>query len=129
MQRLYSMFPSGAPGVGLLLLRLVIAGSLQFDSAGYLTMPVQPALFAGLLVVSVALVVGVLTPWFALAAVSIEAARLLSGAASAATVTWLCPFGAVGLALLGPGAYSLDARLFGRRRVLVDSRSASDDRH
>jgi hypothetical protein len=37
-----------------------------------------------------------------------------------------CAFNAAALALLGPGAYSVDARLFGRRVTVVHPRKDKD---
>ena len=99
MQRLFVMFPDRAPGLGLLWLRLCVAAALcmQAPHAGEWSIPG--------LVVAAMLVLGVLTP---LAAVLATLGLYLLAQ----------PWALVPLPLallLGPGAYSLDARLFGRR--------------
>lgn len=119
MQRLYSMFPAGAPGYGLLLLRLIIAVSLHADSSGHLVQNPHTGVFAALLTLSILLMAGLLTP---VAAALASAAQLLllvmssGGIPVAAALGPLHPLLAV---LLGPGAFSVDARLFGRRLLIL----------
>jgi uncharacterized membrane protein YphA (DoxX/SURF4 family) len=116
--------------VGLLLLRIVVGGAASLQGAVYLTHMNEPnalTWMAGLLAVvsGVALVAGFLTP--------------ASGAAAGLTTlfivaTWTPPGASVlidraaalvlvvdatALSLLGPGALSLDARLFGRREIII----------
>ncbi|WP_161007817.1 hypothetical protein [Duganella flavida] len=71
------------------------------------------------LAVVLALAFGVLTPVAALASAGFQVTCLLHAdwphAASLMTATVT----AIALVLLGAGAYSLDARLFGRRRLVV----------
>lgn len=106
MQRLFVMFPDRAPGIGLLWLRLCLATALCWpwpDAAA------QQWLLA---ILSLLLGSGWLTP---LAVVASVAWLLFDGAPPSLVVLPVC------LLLLGPGAYSLDACLFGRR-VLVGRR-------
>lgn len=111
MHGYHSNFPSGGPGAGLLLLRLAVAAHLLLTALHGDTALAWWRLT--LLVLAIALVcLGLLTP-------------LAAGACAVAQLTWLggalplvgilC---ALALLLLGPGAYGLDARLFGRRRLL-----------
>ena len=67
-------------------------------------------------VCSAALLAGFLTPLFA-GAVAIMALTQLGGDDSVAPA--VRALFAIALALLGPGAYSLDARLFGPRTVVM----------
>jgi uncharacterized membrane protein YphA (DoxX/SURF4 family) len=124
MQRLFSTFANGWPGRGLLLLRLAIvsytlhsslaqmgagAGNLQM-AAGVLTAA------AGLL-----LLVGLWTPVAAALIALLYGWRLISQTGS----SWDAFLGgsiAMGLALIGPGAYSVDARAYGRKRISIDDR-------
>jgi len=116
MQRLFFMFPSGAPGVGLILLRIAVSVQLLeigwFDSGrlpqwiGFLCVLFATLLFLGVLTPAVA-VLAALTTGFDLLGCSVALLVPLA--------TIICS--TLALALLGPGAYSLDAKLFGRRLV------------
>lgn len=119
VQRLYSMFPSGRPGLGLALLRCGLALAALADHALFL-----PSLPAGvrlplLGVIAVALALGVLTPVFSLAAGAAAVIAVLGDASLSPPDGMLQLLDAAALFLLGPGAYSLDARIYGRRRVVM----------
>lgn len=103
MQRLFVMFPDRVPGVGLLWLRAALAASVCWP------WPHAPGLQWLAAAAAVLLLAGWLTPL----AVLLAAASL--GLGRADLVLAVLP---ACLLLLGPGAYSLDACLFGRR-VLV----------
>ncbi|MHC1669714.1 hypothetical protein ACODUO_11135 [Stenotrophomonas maltophilia] len=100
MQRLFVMFPDRGPGAGLLWLRLCVVAALcvRPADAGWLT--------AACLLVALSLLLGVLTPLSALLAVPCLFWQ---------SVPWALALLPLALLALGPGAYSLDARLFGRR--------------
>ena len=123
VQRLFSTFPEGWPGTGLLFLRVIaIIPSVQHGIAGLMTaaLPVLAAYFvaAG---ASALLLVGVWTP---LAGVVLAVAEL-SLALSHSHDPWIhILLGTLGaaLAMLGPGAWSVDARLFGRKRIQIPQR-------
>ena len=114
------MFPAGLPGIALFVLRNCIAVSLagcEFP-AGW-----EHSVF---LISLSMLCVGLLTPvvcGLAAFAVSVQFAH--SGKVPT-TNTILIVLSTLSLAVLGPGAFSVDARLFGRR-ILV-STSASDSK-
>ena len=76
-------------------------------------------LFAGSLLVSVSLSVGFLTPYLSAVACASGIANLLFGPNSGDLIFVFSIIDAVALALLGPGAYSVDARLFGRRVTVI----------
>lgn len=122
LQRYFSTFPTGAPGIGLLLLRLSLSLSLLSD-AGAAAGAFAPAAMVPVVLAtatSLVLVLGLWTPLVAvMVAVATGAAHVLAWAPPVAPVAWPVLVDALVLALLGPGAYSLDARLFGRREVLV----------
>jgi uncharacterized membrane protein YphA (DoxX/SURF4 family) len=135
LRKLLSSYPDGWAGAGLILLRLAVALPLvQTGSGLLLAARTQPfsALILGCssLAVAAAVLIGVLTPAAALLAAAFRVVLLASALASpgaydaarsAHDLESLLAAGA--LALLGPGAWSLDARLFGRREIVIPPRS------
>jgi len=119
MQRLFTTFPNGLPGAALLLLRMVSAVPVILDSLGFLWERPAPTgtwlSLIGLLPATVVLL-GIWTPIAALAQAVIELSLALS---TPALADLHLTRAAVGLALagMGPGAWSLDARLYGRKRI------------
>jgi len=125
MQRLFSTFPEGWPGTGLALLRAVAAISCaQSWTAGLLT-AAPPASAAIHLVASGAAALLLVGLWTPVAGVLMALAELCL-AISHPTDPWIIHIllGALGLALamLGPGAWSVDAHLFGRKRIQIPQR-------
>jgi putative oxidoreductase len=124
LQRLFSTFPEGWPGTGLVFLRTV-ASILPFQQgfAGLLTAPPGALVIVQLVTAGAAalLLVGLWTP---VAGVLMAIAELCL-AFSHSTDPWmhilLATVGAA-LAMLGPGAWSADARLFGRKRIHIPQR-------
>jgi len=129
LSRLFSTFPSGGRGFGLLLLRAAIGVVAIFDGISALAMSGHAAttLAGGLVIlIGVALLIGLFTPvasgLAAAAAVSLSISGLSLPAADpldSKPLTVLVAIVAVAVALLGPGALSLDARLFGRREIII----------
>jgi putative oxidoreductase len=121
MQRLFSTFPNGWPGTGLLLLRLtaglsLVVGELSrwagLSESTILTLRVA-RLSAALL-----LAVGFWTPVAGMAQAIVEV-WIGIGEGSMALHVIVASIG-LSLAMLGPGAWSVDARLFGRKRIDVE---------
>jgi uncharacterized membrane protein YphA (DoxX/SURF4 family) len=112
VQKLFSMFPAGAPGLALLLLRLALALTVF--------LPVLNGPMALRAVLAVLLGAGLLTPIAAFLAGVLPVIALLQ-LNYTAPLAWVLPalliVLATCLATLGPGAYSVDSRLFGRRVV------------
>jgi uncharacterized membrane protein YphA (DoxX/SURF4 family) len=124
VQRLFSMFPLGLPGFALLLLRVSVALTVlvcvytrEQDAAAWL--------LAAAWVPALLLVVGFLTPFVAVIAVAAELLSLSSLTGPLASFIGVSALNALALALLGPGAYSVDASRFGRR--VVDLPSDDDE--
>jgi hypothetical protein len=121
MQRLFSMFPEGGPGVALLLLRISVAAILVISAVNRLS-TFSHLLVAGAVLVGLLLVIGLFTPVSSFTACGFcLASVLIDGhpSSSVIIVVLTAILEAIALALLGPGAYSLDAKLFGRRVMVV----------
>lgn len=125
LQRLFSTFPEGIPGLGLLILRLTVAGTILVLSL-FFFFDLIKSTFRGWLiggvsfVFSATMVLGFLTP---VVSAIISIAAILFLILSPREVDFSVEVYLIILSLLtlllGPGAYSLDARLFGRREIIV----------
>jgi hypothetical protein len=123
LQRLFSTFPNGWPGSGLLLQRVITA---TFLFCAVFTRPIEtpqlslviPHLIG--LAAAIFLLIGLWTP--------------ISGTLIAVVEVWVafsCAFRGIPillatsgatLAMIGPGAWSMDARLFGRKHFEISHR-------
>jgi hypothetical protein len=118
VQRLFTMFPRGLPGAALFLLRASVATALVFDC--YVHRHGLSDWVHGLaMLVSLALCVGFLTPVAAVAGIFFHALIWSGLGVSSAAVAAIIVLDAISLALLGPGAYSIDSRRYGRRIVVA----------
>ena len=119
MQRLFSTFPGGWPGAGLLLLRLAAGVPLIIRGISEIQGAAQPAplMLAGVAIAGGGLLLfGLWTPVAAAAVVFLELWSVFSQTAHHESSILLAVL-AASLVMLGPGAWSIDARLFGRRRI------------
>jgi hypothetical protein len=119
MQRLFTTFPTGWPGAALLLLRIVCALPIILDALLIVSDGADLAqswLRLGLLIPAVLLFLGLYTPVAASLQVLLE---LLLTIAVPAIAPLHLTRAAIGIALmgLGPGAWSLDSRMYGRKRI------------
>lgn len=120
MRRLYSTFAGGWPGAGLLLMRVVV-GSVLIVRAGLrlgsdlspMSVTIPAVLLMG---TGVLLIVGLWTPIVGTSIALIEFWKILTVAGDK-WVWLLLGTAAVALAMLGPGLWSIDARLFGWKRI------------
>ena len=118
MQRLFTTFANGWPGFGLFIQRLVtgillllhgIAPLNQTSAAGPLIPQIAGAvlgllILAGLWTPLAGALVVVVETWIALAGAGIELSFILAVLGGT-------------LAMIGPGAWSIDALLFGRKHI------------
>jgi hypothetical protein len=121
------MFPTGWPGIALLVLRIALAGMLLPSALGLPTDLEKTWVFAVLGATAVALCAGFLTPATSVLCVVIQIWVWQSSGGPLGAIHICAILVAAALAMLGPGGYSIDARLFGRRRVTSFSRGGSDD--
>lgn len=127
LQRLFSTFPDRWPGLGLLLLRLGLGlRVIYIEIVNLLGKSSEPIGFAQSLIAlaaSVFLLAGLWTPivgtLLTLDEVWIALSLYLSHQGDIVIPIFLAVLSA-SVAMLGPGAWSIDARLFGRRRVYHD---------
>lgn len=125
MQRLFSTFANGWPGTGLLLQRLVTGGVLMQYTLTHLKEPMTPgslvpplmAFGAGIL-----LMIGLWTPIAGAVVAFVTLLGFVFGAADPVISILLATLGA-SLALIGPGAWSIDARMFGRKQISFPQRA------
>ena len=123
MRRLFSSFARGWPGLGLLVLRvaagssliaraiLVLGNTLTFGTGFFQLFTAT----AGLL-----LIAGLWTPVVATVMVLLELRQIISRRGDLSSDILLCTL-AFAIALLGPGSWSIDARLFGWKRIEIDT--------
>jgi putative oxidoreductase len=126
LQRLFSTFPNSWPGVGLLLLRLCLSIALVYFGIAGLFNPSATTVFAQHLISAacgIFLLAGLWTPLMGTLVALNEVWLALSRYAASRQDRWIHVFLAVlslSAAMLGPGAWSIDARLFGRKRFDID---------
>jgi hypothetical protein len=118
-RRLFSSFPNSSAGAALLLLRVSVSvaivihamhSSMQFDTA-------LPILVATAWISAALLVLGICSPIAAGLASAAEIAQALLGQRGLLEHLLVSAI-AFGLVLLGPGAWSIDAYLYGRKRLI-----------
>jgi uncharacterized membrane protein YphA (DoxX/SURF4 family) len=121
VQRLFSTFPCGLPGAGLLVLRGAAAIPLVY--AGLVT-AASPSPAIAQLVTGGAAILLLIGLWTPLAGALIAVAELALAVTHPAERWTFVHFAALAtaLAMLGPGGCSLDARLFGRKQIQIPHR-------
>jgi putative oxidoreductase len=129
VQRIFSNFADGWAGFGLLIQRIIAGASLVCYSLGNL-FAVAPccanrasqliAVLCGIL-----LLAGLWTPVIGVLAAFVEVWVAVANPGARGVPLLLAGFGAT-LAMIGPGAWSLDSLLFGRKRLELPDLGSSD---
>jgi hypothetical protein len=130
LQRLYSTFAGGAPGIALLLMRLVVGAVVLWHAGAGLSSgsPLHIVVSASIALAALFLIAGLWTPVagavVAVVAISeiLRTGELLNGRLLAATI-------GCALTMLGPGRLSIDARLFGWKRIEAPQRRSHSNAH
>ena len=124
MQRLFSTFADGWPGIGLLILRLLAGAALIHygiadarEAHGFAGIAPQIAVAGA----AILLLAGLWTPAAGALVAIVEVWIALSRPADPWIPIMLAALGAT-LAMIGPGAWSIDARLFGRKHIDIPER-------
>jgi hypothetical protein len=119
LQRLFSTFADGFPGGGILLLRLLLGGALLQRGIAALNVAARPELLllqiigaaAGLLMMG-----GLWTPVAGILAALVEGWIAFTQPGTQSLSVILAGL-AISLAMIGPGTWSIDAQLYGRKQV------------
>lgn len=125
MQRLFSNFANGWAGSGLLVLRLISSVALfHFGIASLQEGPPLQILILQIVVViiGILILVGLWTPLAGTLAMIVNLGIAFTRYSNHSGDLWMPLIeGALGaaLAMIGPGAWSVDARLFGRKHIEV----------
>ena len=126
MQRLYSTFAGGWPGIGLLLMRLVVGAVVLWyaDSRLWSDPPLHTVVACSLLAVAgLLLIAGLWTPIGGAVVAVVAIFEILTGEPAVGRLLAATIAGA--LTMLGPGRLSIDARLFGWKRIDLPVRRSS----
>ena len=114
LRRLFPEFLTGLPALGLLLLRLALTAGVLAQN------PSAPIVERG---AALLVLLGLVTPLCSASVALLELRHsLLDSARAPACLATI----AVALALVGPGAWSIDARLFGWREIRIPARRKTD---
>ena len=126
LQRLFSTFPNGWPGIGILLQRVLTATTLFCygiahlrDTSQFASISIVPHMFAA--VARILLLVGLWTPVVGTTITIVELWIVCSSAGGLGIPIILATLAAT-LAMIGPGAWSIDAHLFGRKHFEIPQR-------
>lgn len=119
------MFPQGGPGIGLLLLRIAATGMFALNLMhrfNFSSNALHWFVIALIVVISLGLLLGFLTPILTVIACVAGLANLLLTDQPTNVVYILGILLPAALFFLGPGAFSVDARLYGLRVTVVPPR-------
>jgi hypothetical protein len=121
------MFPQGGPGLALLLLRGSVLASFFATATRHAGLMSTVLGLAAVGLVALCLAIGFGTPVISVIAALAAVADIVAGPpARGVGVSGVLLLDAAALGLLGPGAYSIDARLFGRRVTVLPAPTDAD---
>jgi uncharacterized membrane protein YphA (DoxX/SURF4 family) len=135
----FPIFPDGAPGFGLILLRIAVSATLLYAGVSQI-LSWRELRMSSLLIATLAATCGLLLLFglfnrlgcsvgaliglgVDLALIPVPVLNISSVKVSAAFTVAI----AIALLCLGPGAYSLDARRYGRREIIIPARPRSSE--
>jgi len=118
LQRLFSNFANGWPGRGLLIQRVLTAAVLAHCFVSRVTEASWSAALPELIAASLGIfiLIGLWTP-FAGTLVGLTEGWIFLSRPAGSWIPLIVATLGVTLAMIGPGAWSIDARLFGRKRI------------
>ena len=120
MQRLFSTFADGWPGGGILLLRALAGSALLCYAAAPIGANQHTAAYVLHLVDALAGILILAGLWTPVAGILAAAAQAWLAFSQPPTqpITLALAAVSISLAMIGPGAWSVDARLYGRKQLL-----------
>jgi putative oxidoreductase len=119
VQRLFSTFANGWPGAGLLILRALTGMALfHYEIPQIIERPALGVIVPPMIAVAagIFLLVGLWTPVAGTLVAMVEVWSIFVVSGDPGVPIMLAALGAA-LAMIGPGAWSIDARLFGRKHI------------
>lgn len=138
LQRLFPTFPAGWPGVALLLLRITVGAASLVEGVLYLSGGAKSSIATTLsctlfMIGGIFLLIGFLSPLGSALAgiaalgnaflwIAAPSGNLFDGKLALLQMIVM----AAAITLLGPGAFSIDAYLFGRREIVIPTSRHSD---
>ena len=116
------MFPTGTLGAALFALRLSVTATFVVEGTAHWPLVTSLWIFLGFAIPAICLCFGLLTPYCSAICCLVELGVLLFTNGNDQFHLIVSMIDAGILAVLGPGAYSIDSRIFGRRLLIVRPR-------
>ena len=113
------MFPTGSAGIALVILRSVVAVTVLVNAMTCWPMGSTLIVEGIAALVGLCLFLGFLTPYCAAASCFLEFVLLVATDSPNKLQLGMSALTAAAIVVLGPGAYSIDARLFGRQLIKI----------
>jgi hypothetical protein len=113
------MFPAGSAGIALVVLRSIVAVTVLISTVKCWAPSSAFVVDVVAAVVALCLFAGFLTPYCAALSCLLELVLVVTSDASNRLQLGMSALTAAATVALGPGAYSIDARLFGRKVIKI----------